>query len=110
MLKSIKIKNCPICGCNKIKKELKENQHTNGFWNEYRKFECGYETYFSPNFMLESETNKCKFDPDENRKYQKRKFIGNKIIKLMKNKKMNENDLRFFQRIEDELKILCRNW
>lgn len=49
MLEHIKTEKCPECNSG-IKRDLKENQHCNGNWNETRTFECGYSIHFSPNY------------------------------------------------------------
>lgn len=57
-LREIKDKVCPICGA-EIVSETKCRQHTNGYYNEYRVFGCGYQLHFSPNFMNTSKVGMC---------------------------------------------------
>ena len=57
-LKEIQTKNCPDCGSICIS-ETRENPHTNGHYNEYRKFKCGKELHFVPNYMKVIESSPC---------------------------------------------------
>lgn len=60
----LKYQKCPICGA-RVVTETQERQHTNGQWNEYQTFECGYSTSWCPNFNREEVKTKCPNDPKE---------------------------------------------
>lgn len=60
MLENIHVNNCPHCNAG-IKRDLKENQHCNGNWNETRTFDCGFSLHFSPNYnkIIDKENGVC---------------------------------------------------
>jgi hypothetical protein len=66
LMRKLKTIKCPVCGCTKVVRELSEKPHTNGLYNEYREFECGYTIHFCPNFPNVSETKvkECFYDPE----------------------------------------------
>jgi hypothetical protein len=76
---------CPVCGCSLIIVERREDQHSNGFWNEYRIFDCGLKLHFSPNFMKTSQDKytECSHDPSVIDRKKKRKACREKLIKYI---------------------------
>ena len=64
-LKGITGEVCPICVSSLIVKEWKDHKHVNGYWNQYREFDCGYRLHFSPNFMRtdKDKYSSCEHDP-----------------------------------------------
>ncbi|MHD0644417.1 hypothetical protein ACYPKM_02120 [Pseudomonas aeruginosa] len=60
----IKTSACPDCGCSVVVAAEVERKHTNGYWNEFVRFECGYKLHFSPNFMRVDAVAEC---PKSNR-------------------------------------------
>ena len=79
-LNHIKDIRCPICEAEMIAGG-KNNKHSNGNWNEWREFECGYKLEFSPNFMkVQAARNySCTNDPKYQEKNLKRKQANVKI-------------------------------
>jgi hypothetical protein len=73
-LEDIKDEVCPICGSEAIY-EQKKLKHSNGHWNESRRFACGAQIDFIPNFMRSelSKLYQCKNDPDYIEMLSKRK-------------------------------------
>jgi len=84
----IKTTSCPICGCQTIVSESVEvdslrkevRQHCNGGRWEHRTFACGYHVHYCPNFSHEEVIGKCKFDPDEIARAEKRKALKQDLI------------------------------
>lgn len=69
-LKHIKTNKCPICGCTDVVSESVETDtfnrikvHCNGTRWEHRKFLCGKEICYEPNFSRESVHGNCINDP-----------------------------------------------
>ena len=60
MLEHIKENICPTCGEKRIEIDTKYSQHTNGHWNETRKFKCGYMLHYSPNYIRVEVKEHCK--------------------------------------------------
>lgn len=58
VLKRIKDTVCPECGA-RCYKSMQSSQHTNGQWNEYREFQCGYKIHYSPNFQKLNVERRC---------------------------------------------------
>lgn len=58
MLNHIKDTVCPDCG-SQLRGVSKEDQHSNGYWNERAWFDCEKEIKFSPNFMQVTSTYPC---------------------------------------------------
>lgn len=69
-LRNIKTNECPICGCTDIVSESVETNifnkirvHCNGTRWEHRKFLCGKEICYEPNFSKEFTYGNCVNDP-----------------------------------------------
>ena len=79
-LNFIKANRCPICGCNiviqeSVEKEFdstKIREHVNGGRWEHRKFACGCEICYCPNFRKEEIKKECSFDPKKLERDRKR--------------------------------------
>lgn len=79
---------CPICGCQTVVSESVEvdnerrkiREHCNGGHWEHRTFACGYHVYYCPNYGYEEVIGKCKFDPDEMARAEKRKAFKQYLI------------------------------
>lgn len=95
----IKTERCPVCGCDiVVKEEIQysnyENrkneirEHANGGRWETRRFLCGHEIEYIPNFSKEFCKNKCKHDPDVIMRENKIKEIDEKLIGFCKENKI----------------------
>ena len=70
-LRSVKTNKCPICGCDTVIAEYIDTtfdntevlEHCNGGRWEHRKFLCGYQVLYVPNFSREETTGNCRYDP-----------------------------------------------
>jgi predicted RNA-binding Zn-ribbon protein involved in translation (DUF1610 family) len=61
----IKDEVCPQCGSAMVG-ESRGNRHTNGNWNEYRRFDCGLRLHYSPNFdRVELEVINGQYGPED---------------------------------------------
>lgn len=88
-LNFIKTDRCPICGCSIVQSEWIESEidgkslltHACGGQWEHRKFLCGKEISYSPNFRKEEIKGNCKNDPIYIARLQK---IKDDKIKLKK--------------------------
>jgi len=78
-LDNIKEKCCHICGADTVA-ERQDKKHTNGYFNEYRTFECGASLHFSPNFMETRQDKPCPNSPNELNKKKKRKDAIKKYV------------------------------
>jgi hypothetical protein len=58
MLQEITHKTCPGCGAD-MKEEGRKDKHTNGHYNEWRRFKCGAVIRWSPNFTAEHNNTLC---------------------------------------------------
>lgn len=78
-IKSIKTYYCPVCGCREIVEERIEifngeiRVHSNGGRWEHRRFACGFQIQYIPNFGKEYTETKCRFDPGELAKREQEK-------------------------------------
>ena len=71
-IRNIKTTSCPVCGCTTVVMESVEveldrpviRSHSCGGQWENRKFACGYEVYYTPNFGKEDRTARCRSDPE----------------------------------------------
>ena len=87
-LRNIKTNKCPICGCTEIVKESVEidsqrqkiRTHCNGGRWEYRKFLCGKEICYEPNYSMESVHGDCINDPTYLDLLKKQKEDKEKIL------------------------------
>lgn len=110
-LKFIKTEKCPICGCDviineSVEKELystKIREHANGGRWEYRKFACGCEISYVPNFSREEVIGQCIFDPKKIEREKKRSTAKDmlyvEIDKL-------DVDKEFKSRLKDSIKYI----
>lgn len=76
---------CPICGSEPVQ-ESRKNRHTNGHYNESRKFSCGLEIVFSTNFMRTEHSQYCVCSNDQK--------------EILRKKKMQEAAAKLIQYIE----------
>lgn len=71
-IRNIRTTSCPVCGCTTVVIESVETEldrpvirhHCNGGQWENRKFACGYEVRYVPNFLKEERVAMCKKDPE----------------------------------------------
>ena len=80
---------CPICHSRAIMIK-QDHKHTNGYWNEYIEFECGYKIHFSPNFMKEEIDKQCPFHISEVEKRSKRDIAVKKLTNYIKRLDVDE--------------------
>ena len=81
-IKHIKDTKCPICN-SEVDDESIRSKHTNGEWNEYRKFRCGYRLHFSPNFTKVDVIGTCSKDPKVMEMYKKRNKAMLNLLKYI---------------------------
>lgn len=86
-LRNIKTNKCPICGCTDIINESVEvnmfkeiKTHCNGTRWEHRKFLCGKEISYEPNFTRESVHGNCMNDPTHLAFLKKQKEDKDKLL------------------------------
>ena len=101
--RDLKTARCPTCGCEIVVKESisvdthrgknEIRTHCNGERWETRRFLCGFETSFIPNYSKESPGQKCQFDPEEIRKEKERVKTIEKVEKYIGNLKC-DSDLK----------------
>lgn len=94
-LKYIKEEICPVCGCDLIIEEsiekdafrLKYMEHCNGGRWEHRKFACGQELEYIPNFNKTalSKYSKCTNNKEYELKIEKQKIAKEQIQEFIKN-------------------------
>ena len=85
----IKEEKCPICGAI-ITEEITHNKHTNGLWNERRKFKCGHILAFSANGRQVRTSKHCPNNPVV-------------IKEKEKAQKAIEKAIKFFERIDVDI-------
>jgi hypothetical protein len=96
----IKHTKCPDCGAG-IKSEVRQDQHTNGHWNETVVFTCGARHHFSPNFMQIKVQSPCPTDPAQLARNLKRAAL----LKELRDTIADSNaDRAFAARLADSLK------
>lgn len=100
-LKNIKSVRCPICGCEVVVGEYVEfyhnsgiKVHANGMRWEHRRFLCGLEIAFDPNFCKEYTRGDCKNDPEYIARLQKQKEDKEKLLQFCKEQSLSENLVR----------------
>lgn len=89
MLKKIKELKCAECGAEMVA-EKKEHKHTNGHWNEYRKFRCGRSLHFSPNFMTVEIEQECHKNPREKELAEARSTYKNYLLRIVNRSAIDE--------------------
>mgnify|MGYP000653837852 CR=1 FL=1 len=81
--------------------ETKDNQHTNGEWNESRRFECGASITYSPNFRVEQVVVACPHSQEETLKTKQRQTAKDRLEKyIMKMDVDNEFKADLWGRVE----------
>jgi len=73
---------CPECGA-KCTESRETQQHSNGEWNEYRKFECGFILHYSPNFMRVCVDSPCTRSEAARAMFNKRVAADLKLRKVI---------------------------
>lgn len=76
----IETNKCPVCGCDVVVSESIETEfnstkirmHSSGGRWEYRKFACGCEIHYCPNFRREIIQKECILDPKRIEREKKR--------------------------------------
>jgi len=74
---------CPDCH-GVVTAESRDNRHTNGEWNESRKFECGARVVYSPNFRTESFKVSCPHTQEVMEKTRLRREAKDRLEKYIK--------------------------
>lgn len=92
--------NCPECGA-VVKDMQMKNQHCNGHWNEYKRFDCGRQEHFSPNFMAVSTTAMC----ERSKQYKEDSLKEDMLLKSLR-QKIEKSDApeKFRKRLLEALK------
>lgn len=96
MLVKISDQRCPECRCDDIKSELRENLHTCGFWNEYRKFDCGLELHYCPNFDKVSVVHPCLRSKEFLRQTKEKDRLCDEVVRLIKSADLPEDYKKSF--------------
>lgn len=91
----IKDLSCPHCN-SRLDEEKRWSLHTNGHWNESKKFECGLLLHFSPNFMKVKEESPCRQSDDYIKSRKRRTTLLDKIEELVA---QSDADEEFKQKI-----------
>lgn len=100
-LNFIKTEICPKCGCDIITEESIENidynikVHTNGGRWEHRKFLCGIEICYVPNFRKEEIIGNCVRDPIYLQTLKERNNRKKKVIEFMHNLNYSNNEIEY---------------
>ena len=92
-LNYIETDRCPVCGCSIVVGESVETEcnstkireHSSGGRWEYRRFACGCEIHYSPNFRREEIKKECSLDPKKIKREQKRKEAKDMLYITIKN-------------------------
>jgi hypothetical protein len=79
-LRKIIIRECPDCKNGRVSECIIKNLHTCGEWNEYLKFECGYEIHYSPNYGSVMKTRDCERSKMYKIKKDKRREANEKLV------------------------------
>jgi hypothetical protein len=103
-IQRIKTIACPVCGCAVVVSESIEveidrpevRRHCNGGQWEHRRFACGYETKYVPNFDKESRSKVCKTDPEVLERKRKTDELKESLMQMI-----NSSDLP--QYVKDNL-------
>ncbi len=101
-LEHIKIEVCPDCGAKPIREE-KDRQHTNGHWNESRRFACGADLSYSPNFKSIKVETECPTNPNRLHFLAARKKALENVRKVMAKQKCDDI---FIQRMLSNIEYL----
>lgn len=102
MLTRIEAVKCADCGAD-IVSESKDQQHTNGHWNEHRKFSCGGVLHFSPNFMKVLQETVCPKNAVQAAKVTARAQLISKLRTIITNAKV---DPEYAAALQDRLNYI----
>lgn len=103
ILKNVNTIKCPICGCNEIVNESVKVvnytgkssvwEHCNGGRQETRKFLCGYQVTYQPNFKKEirDKEYECENDEEFIARKQKEEDDKNRVLDILKKEDISEN-------------------
>lgn len=80
---------CPDCGARTVCEGC-EDFHVNGQGFEYRRFACGCELKWSPNFDRLLTSARCPHNPEETRKRQKRAAAECTLLDLLRTLDVDE--------------------
>jgi len=75
--------NCPTCGA-RTKACEQSWRHTNGAWQEYRTYECGFRVEFIPNFMKSYPCDPCQRSTEYTDKMAKRELAIDQLMELVR--------------------------
>lgn len=95
-LRNITTTCCPICGCKEIVEEKVDYDnfgirvHCNKTRWEHRRFLCGTQIDFEPNFNKEYTRGNCKNDPVYQEKLKKEKEDKEKLLNYCKENNIDE--------------------
>ncbi|KSV57735.1 hypothetical protein [Acetivibrio ethanolgignens] len=100
-LRNIKTNKCPICGCTDVVSESVEidtfnrvKVHCNGTRWEHRKFLCGKEICYEPNFCNESTHGDCINDTTYQALLKKQKEDKEKLLSFCEENGISKDMLR----------------
>lgn len=107
----IKTDKCPVCGCTiiineSVEKEylsIKIREHANGGRWERRRFACGCEIYYCPNFGCEEISRECSLDPKVIERDEKRNEAKNMLYVTIENLDV---DKEYKTRLKDSIKYV----
>lgn len=99
-LQDIKTNKCPICGCDTVVGEYVDfneyeiKVHTNGSRWEHRRFLCGIEICFDPNFDKEYTKGECKNNPEYLKMLQKQEDDKKRLVEFCETNDIDKNIIR----------------
>ena len=70
---------CPDCECSTVESEGRNNQHCSGEWNEHRRFRCGLELKYTPNFHRVEVAKPCPRSPEQLKVNQQKEVALGKL-------------------------------
>lgn len=98
----LKDEQCYECGSRTVGL-TQTDQHTNGMWNETRKYACGLHLRFSPNFKRVETIDRCPKDQEEQQMHAKRLKAKNTIAAMVRTLDVDNG---FKQSVMDRLAAL----
>lgn len=96
---------CDECGCERVHEVRKWSQHSNGYWNESKSFDCGRKFVFSPNFMQTGIDSVCRYVPAYNARRELLNKVRSEIFEFAEQRGLHADDLKDLKRHLEYWKI-----